>query len=592
VNLRYLYQDLREIPLIVKLARAVREVRGDAKTCGLLLRTQAETIPDRPALRFENESLSYGELNRQANRVASLFGKEGVGKGTPVAIMMENSPTMLAAECAVGKLGAIGALINTHLFDDGLRHVLRVSAARHLLVDAACFPAVAALKDLEGMTVWADPGGDRLPAGFRSLPEEIDRASEAEPEIAELTLGDVFLYIYTSGTTGYPKPALVRHAKFTMGGVTLGRIFGIGADDCIYAPLPLYHGESNFVGFAVALKTGACFASRRKFSAAEFLSDVRRHHATGFVYVGELCRYLLRQPASPDDRDHLLRYAAGAGLRPDIWEEFQRRFAVPRIFEMYGATEGNVSLMNRTGRPGSVGRPYPFQHAQVRLARYDVEREELVRGTDGLLVECAPEEPGELLGRTDRGMMHYDGYANDRAASEKKLIRDAFEKGDAWFRTGDLLRRDRDGYFYFVDRLGDSFRWKGENVSTQQVAEVLNGAPQIAESSVYGVQVPGHDGRAGMAALVIHDGATFDPQALYEYVEQRVPRYARPLFVRLSPAIDLTGTLKQRKTDARAEGFDPARVRDPLYVRDEMAATYLPLTPALHGEITAGRRRL
>ncbi|HUE38882.1 MAG TPA: long-chain-acyl-CoA synthetase [Candidatus Binatia bacterium] len=591
MNWRYLYQDLREIPLIVKLATAVREIRRDPTTCGTSIRARAETLPDRPALRFENETLTYAELNGRANRFANLLRNAGVVKGDPVAVMMENSPGLVAAQCAVAKLGAIGALINTQLAADGLRHVLRLSTSRYLLADGACAPSVAALGDLEGMTVWAE-GADRLPGGFRSLLDELAGASDAEPDIPKLELGDAFLYIYTSGTTGHPKPALVRHAKFTMGGVTLGKIFGVGADDCIYAPLPLYHGESNFVGFAVALEAGACFASRRKFSAGEFLSDVRRHRATGFVYVGELCRYLLRQPPSADDRKHRLRYAAGAGLRPDIWEEFQRRFAVPRIFEMYGATEGNVSLMNRTGKPGSVGRPYPFQHSQLRLARYDVERGELVRGADGRLVECVPDEPGELLGRTDRGMMHYDGYANDREATEKKLVRGAFEERDAWFRTGDLLRRDRDGYFYFVDRVGDTFRWKGENVATQQVAEVLNGAAQIAESSVYGVELPGHDGRAGMAALVLRNGAAFDPRALYAHVEERLPPYARPLFLRVSPAIEATGTLKQRKSGTQREGFDPARVRDPLYVRDAAAKTYVPLTTDLHEEIVGGRRRI
>ncbi|MGH7822405.1 MAG: AMP-binding protein, partial [Candidatus Binatia bacterium] len=353
-----------------------------------------------------------------------------------------------------------------------------------------------------------------------------------------------------------------------------------------------YHGESNFVGFAVALKAGACFASRRKFSASEFLADVRRHRATGFVYVGELCRYLLRQPTSPLDRDHRLRYASGAGLRPDIWEEFQRRFGIVKIFEMYGATEGNVSLMNRGGRPGSVGRPYPFQHSQVRLVRFDVGGQELVRGADGFLIECAPEEAGELLGRTDRGMMHYDGYANDREATERKLVRDGFEKGDSWFRTGDLLRRDADGYFYFVDRIGDTFRWKGENVATQEVAEMLNRCPGVAEASVYGVRVAGEDGRAGMAAIVAAGDGALDPCRLFEHAERTLPSYARPLFVRLSPAIAVTGTLKQQKVAAREEGFDPTKVHDALWFRDDAARTYVPLTLALYEEIQSGRRRL
>ena len=576
----------------MKLARAVRTARGGAKTCGPLIREQAERFPDRPCLRFESEVVTFGQYNASVNRLANLLRRAGVGRGDPVAIMMENSPEMLAAEGAVAKLGAVGALINTHLTGAGLGHVIRVSRGRHLLADAECLPAVAQLKDLEGLTLWADPGSQPLPSGFRSLPEELAESSDGEPDIPDLGLGDVFLYIYTSGTTGYPKPALVRHARFTMGGVTLGAIFGVGADDCIYAPLPLYHGESNFVGFAVALKAGAAFASRRRFSAREFLPDVRRHGSTGFVYVGELCRYLLRQPPSPGDRDHRLRYAAGAGLRPDIWAAFQQRFGIAKIFEMYGATEGNVSLMNRTGRAGSVGRPYPFQHSQLKVARYDVGVDELVRGRDGFLIECGPDEAGELLGRTDRGMMHYDGYANDREATERKLVRGAFENGDAWFRSGDLLRRGRDGYFYFVDRLGDTFRWKGENVSTQEVAEALNRAPGIAESAVYGVLVPAHDGRAGMAALVLREGASFDPASFYHHVEGTLPRYARPLFLRIASQIAVTGTLKQRKSDYREQGFDPAAVSDPLYFRDDNAQAYVLLTSELVAEIAGGRGKL
>jgi len=581
VSLRYVVNDLLELPFLLKLASAFREMK-EAKTCGALVRMQAERIPDRPCLRFEDETLSFGEFNVLVNRSANMLAAAGVGKGSPVAIMMENSPAMLAAECAIAKLGAIGALVNTHVVGEGLRHVLAVSNARHLLVDETCAPAVAALGTLEDMTVWSGDG----------LREALDGASSAEPSTAEPSLRDVFLYIYTSGTTGHPKPALVRHAKFSMGGITLGRIFDVGASDCVYAPLPLYHGESNFVGFAVALKAGAAFASRRKFSASEFLPDVRRHGATGFVYVGELCRYLLRQPPSADDRRHSLRYASGAGLRPDIWEEFQSRFGIGRIFEMYGATEGNVSLLNRTSKPGSVGRPYPFQHAQVKLARHDPATGDLARGADGFAIECAPGEAGELLGRTDRGVMHYDGYANDRTATERKLVRDAFEKGDSWFRTGDLLRRDRDGYFYFVDRLGDTFRWKGENVSTQEVAECLNRAAGVLESTVYGVVVPGGDGRAGMAALVLEDAGRFDGRALYEHVEHRLPAYARPLFLRLTSTINVTGTLKQRKLDYRDEGFDPAVVKEPLFFRDDGLRSYVPLTLDLYASIVGRQVRL
>ena len=439
--------------------------------------------------------------------------------------------------------------------------------------------------------MWGHGDPATLPPHVEPLDTALAAATQGEPSMPDVRGRDVFLYIYTSGTTGYPKPAIVRHTRYILAGIGLSACSASVADDVIYAPLPLYHGESNFVGFSVAVRTGGGFASRRRFSASEFLDDVRRHGATAFVYVGELCRYLLRQPPTPHDRDHRLRLAVGAGLRPDIGELLQQRFGIARIVEMYGATEGNVSLMNRSGRVGSVGRAHPFQHHNLRLARYDFQREELVRGRDGFLVECEIDEPGELLGRiTSGGPMRYDGYA-DSQATESKVIRNAFASGDAYFRTGDILRRDRDVYYYFVDRVGDTFRWKGENVATQEVAEILNAAPAVSETNVYGVQIPGTDGRAGMAAVVLAPNATFDPAAFYAHAEQ-LPPYARPLFVRIVPAMDVTGTLKQRKGDMQQQGYDPSRITDPLFYRDDASASYVPLTPELYHRINRGEVRL
>jgi fatty-acyl-CoA synthase len=311
-----------------------------------------------------------------------------------------------------------------------------------------------------------------------------------------------------------------------------------------------------------------------------------------FVYVGELCRYLLRQPPTARDRDHRLRVAAGAGLRPDIWTAFQERFGIPRIVEMYGATEGNVALQNLDGRVGSVGKPHALLEGQVALVRFDHAAGDIVRGSDGHAVSCDPGEPGELLGRVGtEGAMEYDGYT-DRAATARKVLRDVFAPGDAWFRTGDLLRRDADGYYYFVDRIGDTFRWKGENVATQEVADVLNGAPGVTESTVYGVRIPGEDGRAGMAALVLTEGASFDAAAFFAHAERHLPRYAMPAVVRLVRAVDVTGTLKQRKRRFVAEGFDTSAVADPLFLRDDAARRYVPLTAALLDDLRQGRLRL
>jgi fatty-acyl-CoA synthase len=505
--------------------------------------------------------------------------------------MMHNSPALLMAEAAVAKCGAIGALINTHLSEKPLAHALLASNARHVFVDRASLPHVVDLPECAGLTFWAEGDAAELPPHIEPLTRAIDAAPRSEPDLPDVRGGDVFLYIYTSGTTGLPKPAIIRHSRFTMAGIGLGALLGIGSDDVIYAPLPLYHGESNFVGFSTAIRAGGCFASRRRFSAGEFLDDVRRHGATAFVYVGELCRYLLRQPPTPHDRDHRLRLAAGAGLRPDIWESFQQRFGIERIVEMYGMTEGNVNLMNLSGRVGSVGRPHAFQHHLLCLARYDVAKQEPMRDGKGFLVPCKVGEVGELLGRiTRKGYMPYEGYT-DRSASEAKTVRNAFRRGDHYFRTGDLLRRDDRGYYYFVDRIGDTFRWKGENVSTQEVAEILNRAAGLVETNVYGVEVPGNEGRAGAAAVVL-DGDGFDGAAFYQHAQRHLPPYAMPLFVRVVDAIETTGTLKQRKIQLQREGFDLDVVRDPLFLRDDEAGRYVPFTTDLASRLRFGGLRI
>jgi len=585
-----LLEDLREIPAYKRIGDALKQGgAGGFRTCGYVMREQAERIPDRVLLRFEEETVTYGEYNAGVNRYADVVARAGVARGAAVAIMMENSPDFLMAEGAMAKLGSIGALINTNLRGAALAHVLRSSTARVVLVDAACWPAVADLPPLEGVAVYAHAAPAALGGTpFRSLPEALAAASAAEPNIPDVTVADVMMYIYTSGTTGYPKPTVIRHARFTMGGQSLRIVLELGDGDCSYAPTPLYHGYSNFVGFSPAFHAGTTFASRRRFSASAFLDDVRRHGATHFMYVGELCRYLLRQPPTPRDRAHAIRLATGPGLRPDIWAPFVERFGIDRIIETYGQTEANLSLMNRRGRAGSVGRSAPFTHHQLALVQFDFDAQQPRRGADGFLIACRPGEVGELISQVSQATtMSFDGYV-DKADNEAKLLRDCFAPGDVYLRTGDLLRRDRASYYYFVDRIGDTFRWKGENVATAEVAELLNGAPGISETAVYGVRVPHTDGRAGMALVVLHPAAVFDPRAYYAFAEKTLPPYARPLFVRLGAAMDVTGTLKHTKTRLQQEGYDPGAVADPLWFRDDAARTYVPLDTALKSRIDSG----
>jgi fatty-acyl-CoA synthase len=366
---------------------------------------------------------------------------------------------------------------------------------------------------------------------------------------------------------------------------------GAKADDRVFCALPLYHATGGVCAAGAALLNGGLFIVSRRFSASQFWDEIIASKATMFVYIGELCRYLVNQPARPQDRDSQVRLAFGNGLRPEVWRKLRTRFRIPDILEFYGATEGNVSMFNFDGRIGAVGRAPRYLRGQfnVRLIRFDVEKEEPVRGANGLCIEAKPGEVGECVGEIGADARRaYVGYA-DQNASKRKVMTDVFKRGDAFFATGDLMRQDRDGYFYFVDRVGDTFRWKGENVSTTEVAERLAAVAGVKEANVYGVRVGRLDGRAGMASIVV--GPEFDIKELKAKLDAELPDYAQPMFIRLQPAIETTGTFKYRKTDLAAEGFDPELVKQPLYYRNTDRG-YVKLTKASYAKIISGELRL
>jgi acyl-CoA synthetase (AMP-forming)/AMP-acid ligase II len=345
------------------------------------------------------------------------------------------------------------------------------------------------------------------------------------------------------------------------------------AADCVYCCLPLYHASATAIAVPMTISARARLVLARKFSASRFWADCRAHDVTVCIYIGELCRYLMNTPPSPADRDHQVRCFVGNGLRPDIWDPLCERFGIERVSEFYAATEGNAETANLFNLSGTVGPLLPWK---MKLARWDVERGELLRGPDGLAIVADAGEPGVLLGKID-DRNPFSGYTDTRA-SKSKILTDVFERGDAWFDTGDLLRRDHLWHLHFVDRLGDTFRWKGENVSTQEVAEQLNKAPGVRETNVYGVEIPGTEGRAGMAAMVV--GPEFSPQQLYAHVETELPSYAAPRFVRLVESLSTTGTFKHQKVELREQGWDLDKVRDPMLLRDPNTRTYVELTRA------------
>ncbi len=579
------------------LERTAAVEREPELTMPLLIARLAGQFGAAPALVSAEGSLSYRELAARCGQYARWGLAQGLASGDVVALLMPNCAEYLAVWLGLTRIGATVALVNSHLAGDALVHSIAIVAPKLVIVGAELAPRLSALRgrlprDLACWVYGADAHD------FAPLAPELDRFS-GQPlhadERSAPSIDATALYIYTSGTTGLPKAAHVTHYRLMRWSHWFAGLMDTQPTDRMYNCLPLYHSVGGVVATGATLVGGGAVVIRSRFSASDFWRDVRDERCTLFQYIGELCRYLVNAPHQEIETAHSLRIACGNGLRPEVWETFRNRFRIPRILEYYASTEGNFSLYNCEGQPGSIGRIPSFlaHRLPVALLRFDVESGEPLRNDAGFCERCAADEVGEAVGlipgdgsaRAGR----FEGYA-DREASERKVLRHVFKEGDAWYRTGDLMRRDAGGFYYFVDRVGETYRWKGENVSTAEVLSALTAAPGVREGVVFGVAVPGTDGRAGMAALVV--GPDFDLAAFRESVVQSLPAYARPVFLRLLPALESTGTFKPRKQDLVQGGFDPARVGDPLYFDDQRAAAYVPLDGARYAAITAGSIRL
>jgi fatty-acyl-CoA synthase len=582
----------REYIYISSIARTLWLLRlvkpHSTRTIVDIVEAQAQKRPGNAAILCADQVMTYAQMDARANRYANWALAQGIGRGDAVALLMENRPDYICAWLGMFKVGAQVALINTNLQGASLAHSISIAAAKHAIVGTELAANFSAAPFETAPKLWTEGESGNLTVA-------LDAASPLSPGKsvrAGVTGKDRAFLIYTSGTTGLPKAANFSHMRmlFMMTGF-------VGAlrprsTDRIYDPLPLYHSTGGVCAVGIAFMSGAALILKRRFSVHEFWSDIHKYQATIFEYIGELCRYLLNAPPSPLERGHNVRVITGNGLRPEIWREFQARFAIPRIVEFYGATESNVSMLNYDGTVGAVGRvpDYAEELLPARVIRFDVESEMPMRGPNGLCIESGPDEVGEAIGgMSKRAGREFEGYTN-RADSDKKMLRDVFKKGDVWFRTGDLMRRDGHGYFYFVDRIGDTFRWKGENVSTGEVAAALGAVPGILESNVYGVTVPGAEGRAGMASLVVN--GNFSLGDLPARLKARLPHYAQPIFLRLTPQIEVTGTFKQRKVDLVREGFDPAAIPDPIFWLDPATGGYERLAPEKYAEIVAGGVKL
>ncbi|PYM47042.1 MAG: long-chain-acyl-CoA synthetase [Candidatus Rokuibacteriota bacterium] len=556
----------------------------------------AEKFGEAPALLSDRECLTYRALAERSNRYARWALEQGLAKGDAVCLFMPNRPEYMAIWLGITRVGGIVSLLNTNLAGPSLAHCINTVGPTHVIAAAELVdPLTTALSDLAGApSIWAHGAGRHE---FPRIDRDVERhAGEAlrEAERRPLTIEDRALYIYTSGTTGLPKAANVSHARLMQWSHWFAGMMDIQSSDRMYNCLPMYHSVGGVLATGAVLVGGGSVVIREKFSARQAWNDVIRWDCTLFQYIGELCRYLLHSERQPHETEHRIRMCCGNGLRPDVWDEFKRRFRIPQILEFYAATEGNVSMFNIEGKPGAIGRIPPFlaHRFPAALVKFDVERGEPVRTEQGLCIRCGPTEIGEAIGKILNNPSsvgsRFEGYTSPEA-SERKILRNVFEPGDAWFRTGDLMRKDEHGYFYFVDRIGDTFRWKGENVATSEVSEAICAFPGVTAANVYGVAIPGTDGRAGMAALVT-DGE-LDLAALRIHLIDRLPGYARPLFLRIRSEMEVTTTFKHTKDAFVRQGYDPTATTDVIYADDRERDSFVRLDKALYDRIQSGQIR-
>ncbi|CAM3403448.1 long-chain-acyl-CoA synthetase [Mycobacterium intermedium] len=545
---------------------------------GSVFQDRAARYGDRVFLRFGDQQLTYRDANAAANRYAAVLAARGVGPHDVVGIMLRNSPNAVLAMLAAVKCGAVAGMLNYHQRGEVLAHSLGLLKSKVLIAES---DLVSAISESGGMA-----GED---AGEVLTIEDLERFAATAPatnpaSVSSVRTKDTAFYIFTSGTTGFPKASVMSHQRWLRALAIFGGLgLRLKPSDTLYCCLPLYHNNALTVAVSSTINSGATLALGKSFSASRFWDEVIAYDATAFVYIGEVCRYLLNQPAKPTDRAHKVRVIAGNGLRPEIWEEFTSRFNIPRVCEFYAASEGTSAFINIFNVPGTTGiSPIPLAYVE-----YDPDTGEPLRDQNGRVRRVPSGEPGLLLSPVNR-LQPFDGYT-DKSASEKKLVRNAFKEGDCWFNTGDVMSPQGLGHAAFVDRLGDTFRWKGENVATTQVEAALSSDKNVEECTVYGVEVPNTGGRAGMAAIKLREGAEFDGKRLASTVYGDLPVYALPLFVRVVESLEHTTTFKSRKVDLRKEAYGPD-IEDPLYVLAGREEGYVPYYDEYPAEVAAGKR--
>lgn len=557
----------------------------------------AAAHPNKVAYIFEDKEWTYEQMEHYSNRIGRYFRTRPFSHSDSIAVFMENRPEYIATWLGLSKANFIGALINTNLRRDVLLHSIKAAGCKAIIFGSEFKDAIRDIKDkipdIE-LYQWSELTDTPILEGAIDLNSKLS-SIEPGPLIVQIGYSnarDKLIYIYTSGTTGMPKAAVINNLRYLLMTYGVNCMLNVHSDDRIYNPLPLYHTAGGILGAGQALIGGATVVLRRKFSSSKYWSDCIHYECTIGQYIGEICRFLLTVPPSEYDRKHKVRLVFGNGLRPQIWEPFLKRFGVKQIGEFYGSTEGNSNLVNIDNKAGAIGfipRYASFLYP-VALLKIDEETGELLRGPDGFCIPCKPGEAGVFVGKINpkKAINDFSGYA-DKKASEQKIIHDVFKKGDRVFNSGDILVMDDLGYFYFKDRTGDTFRWRGENVSTSEVEAVISNVISLKDATVFGVEIPGNEGKAGMVAIYDPENS-MDLKELVGKLKKVLPDYAMPRFIRILSELSMTGTFKLKKKELQQEAFDIKKVKDPIYFLNN--DTYVRMTDEHYNNIVQEKIRL
>ena len=591
---RVLYTFIRCAPTLIFFKPPADE---DKTSLGLMFQKTAARHANKSAIIFEGVELNWSQFNALANQFAHSLALQGIQRGDTVAVFIENRIELLCSIVALSKLGAVAGLINTGLTDRPLAHCINTIESKKCLVGEELITAMDGVRSEIKLTdndyLWVSDHAiaGTAPDWTLNFTATLTAMPVTNlPQTDNIRAVEIALYIFTSGTTGLPKPVIVPHRKIMSASRPFTKVgFNAKPSDRMYVCLPLYHITGFLLGVGTCFYSGASIFLRRRFSATQFWPEVQKYQTTLFIYVGELCRYLAMQPECPEEKNNPIRSMLGNGLRPDVWGKFRNRFAVKRICEIYGASESNATFLNILNKDDTIG----TSSADLLIVEYDVDADEVSRDSNGQLIQVALGGAGLLLSKVDE-KYQFDGY-KDKQASDDKILTDVLESGDRWFNTGDLIRQIDVGFamglphFQFVDRVGDTFRWRAENVSTNEVGEILNACEQVEISNVYGVEVPGVEGRAGMAAITLKDGIKFDAQAFSFYAHRELPSFACPVFVRIEKEQDTTGTFKLVKGQLKKEAFHLDQIDQPVYIKKPNSNDYELLDQAFYAQILAGK---